>query len=64
MTINKLFYLVSCFLPIDFGATGYYFIARSKKFHDSPTKKFSNTQSVQQLNDSIITKNQASLTSL
>lgn len=64
MTINKLF--LSCFLFLCqlISAQQDTISLQEVKISDSQLKKFSNTQSVQQLNDSIITKNQASLTSL
>jgi vitamin B12 transporter len=64
MTINKLF--VFCFLFLC-----HYVVAQRDtislneiKISDVQLKKFSNTQSLQNLNDSIIAKNQPSLTSL
>jgi iron complex outermembrane receptor protein len=64
MTINKLFLSSFLFLCQFISAQKDTISLQEVKISDAQLKKFSSTQSVQELNDSIISKNQASLTSL
>jgi iron complex outermembrane receptor protein len=64
MTINKLFVFSFLFVCQYLSAQHDTIALNEVKISDAQLKQFSNTQSVQKLNDSVIVKNQSSLLSL